>query len=29
MKPGMKIMVKYKSHKAAEKAMGGMKKCDP
>ena len=27
MKPGMKMMGKYKSQKAAEKAMAGMKKC--
>jgi hypothetical protein len=27
MKPGMKMMGKYKSQKAAEKAMAGMRKC--
>jgi len=27
MAPGMKMMGKYKSQKAAEKAMAGMKKC--
>jgi hypothetical protein len=27
MKPGMKVMGKYKSQKAAEKAMAGMRKC--
>jgi hypothetical protein len=27
MAPGMKMMGKYKSKEAAEKAMAGMKKC--
>jgi hypothetical protein len=29
MAPGMKMMGKYKTQAAAEKAMAGMKKCHP